>query len=57
MKRLRIVLLQDLAVLQPQFPFLPFFFYPSFYSEEWETFARTAQASITDITEPPSLLL
>ena len=57
MKRLRIVLLQDLAVLQPQFPSLPFFSYPPFYGEEWETFARTAQASITDTAEPPSLLL
>lgn len=57
MRRLRIVLLQDLAVLQPQFPSLPFFSYAPFHGNEWEGFARTVQASITDTAEPPSPLL
>jgi len=57
MKRLRIVLLQNLAVLQPQYPFLPFFSYPPFYSKEWEEFVRTVRANITDTAKPPSLLL
>ncbi len=57
MRRLRIVLLQDLAVLQPRFPSLPFFSYAPFYGHEWEGFARTVQASIEETTEPPSLLL
>jgi hypothetical protein len=57
MRRLRIVLLQDLAVLQPRFPSLPFFIYAPFHGQEWEDFARTVQASVADTTEPPSLLL
>ena len=57
MRRLRIVLLQDLAVLQPRFPSLPFFIYAPFHGQEWEGFARTVQASVADIAEPPSLLL
>ena len=57
MKRLRIVLLQNLAVLQPQYLFLPFFSYPPFYGKKWEEFARTVRANITDTAEPPSLLL
>jgi hypothetical protein len=36
MRRLRIVLLQDLAVLQPRFPSLPFFSYPPFHGPEWD---------------------
>ncbi|KAK3906347.1 hypothetical protein C8A05DRAFT_29789 [Staphylotrichum tortipilum] len=57
MRRLRIVLLQDLAVLQPRFPTLPFFGHAPFCGHEWEGFARTVQASVEDTTEPPSLLL
>jgi len=57
MRRLRIVLLQDLAVLQPQFPSLPFFSYAPFHGNEWEAFARAVQAGTTDTVEPPSLLL
>jgi hypothetical protein len=57
LRHLRIVLLQDLAVLQPRFPSLPFFSYAPFKGHEWEEFARAAQVSATDATEPPSLLL
>ena len=57
MRRLRIVLLQDLAVLQPRFPSLPFFNHAPFHGREWDAFARTVQASVEDTTEPPSLLL
>jgi hypothetical protein len=57
MRRLHIVLLQDLAVLPPWLPLLPFFFYAPLYSSEWEDFALTVQAGITDTVEPPSLLL
>ena len=57
MRRLRIVLLQDLAVLQPRFPSLPFFNHAPFHGREWEDFAHTTQASVEDTTEPPSLLL
>lgn len=57
MRRLRIVLLQDLAVLQPRFPSLPFFIHAPFYGREWEDFARAVQASVADTAEPPGLLL
>ena len=57
MRRLRIVLLQDLAVLQPRFPSLPFFNHAPFHGREWEGFASTVQARVEDTTEPPSLLL
>jgi hypothetical protein len=33
-KRLRTILLQDLAILQPRFPSLPFFSYAPFYGSE-----------------------
>ncbi|RKK17798.1 hypothetical protein BFJ65_g8123 [Fusarium oxysporum f. sp. cepae] len=39
MRRLRIVLLQDLAVLQPRYPSLPFFAYAPFNGPEWDEFA------------------
>ena len=57
LRRLRVVLLQDLAVLQPRFPSLPFFAYAPFYADEWEAFAQTVQANVADTLEPPSLLL
>jgi hypothetical protein len=57
MRRLCIVLLQDLAVLQLRFPSLPFFIYAPFHGQEWEDFAHTVQAGVADATEPPSLLL
>jgi hypothetical protein len=34
MRRLRVVLLQDLAVLQPRYPSLPFFAHAPFYGPE-----------------------
>jgi Transcriptional activator of glycolytic enzymes len=57
MRRLRIVLLQDLAVLQPRFPSLPFFNYAPFYGPEWNDFARTTQATSIDTANPPSILV
>jgi hypothetical protein len=57
MRRLRIVLLQDLAVLQPRFPSLPFFSYPPFYGPEWDEFAYTVQAGVAEAIVPQSLLV
>jgi hypothetical protein len=57
MRRLRIVLLQDLAVLQPRFPSLPFFSYPPFCGPEWDEFASTAQAGVAEAVVPQSLLV
>ena len=34
MRRLRTVLLQDLAIIQPRYPSLPFFAYPPFYGPD-----------------------
>ena len=56
LRRLRVVLLQDLAVLQPRFPSLPFFAHAPFCGEEWEAFAYTVQASVANTMEPQSLL-
>jgi hypothetical protein len=39
LKHLRVVLLQDLAVLQPRFPTLPLFTQPLFWQPEWQPFA------------------
>lgn len=44
MQRLCIVLLQDLAVLQPRYPSLPFYTHTSFIGPEWEAFAMLVQA-------------
>ncbi|PMD14622.1 hypothetical protein NA56DRAFT_734929 [Hyaloscypha hepaticicola] len=57
MRRLRLVLLQDLAVLQPRYPALPFFAYAPFCGPEWDGFAATVQADAIAGTEPQSLLL
>ncbi len=57
MRRLRLVLLQDLAVLQPRYPALPFFTYAPFYGPEWDEFAATIQADAVASAEPQSLLL
>jgi hypothetical protein len=56
MQRLRLVLLQDLAVLQPRFPSLPFFAHPPFYGPDWDQFALAVQSD-TAAAEPQSLLL
>lgn len=56
MRRLRTVLLQDLAVLQPRFPSLPFFAYPPFSGPDWDEFVLTVRSDVA-ASEPPSLLL
>jgi hypothetical protein len=56
LRRLRIILLQDLAILQPRYPSLPFFNYAPFYGPDWDEFALVAR-SHTAAGEPPSLLL
>ena len=56
MRRLRIVLLQDLAVLQPRYPSLPFYAYAPFIGSEWEAFAMLVQADGA-ASAPQSLLL
>jgi hypothetical protein len=57
MRRLRIVLLQDLAVLQPRYPGLPFFAHAPFYGPDWDEYALLVQADATGASEPQSLLL
>ncbi|RKK08421.1 hypothetical protein BFJ66_g16708 [Fusarium oxysporum f. sp. cepae] len=57
MRRLRIVLLQDLAVLQPRHPSLPFFAYASFNGPEWDEFAVAVRSDAIGATEPLSLLV
>lgn len=56
MRRLRTVLLQDLAVLQPRYPSLPFYSYAPFIGLEWEAFALLVQADGA-VSAPQSLLL
>jgi hypothetical protein len=56
LRRLRTVLLQDLAVLQPRYPSLPFFAHRPFYGPDWDEYALTVRSSIAT-GEPPSLLL
>ncbi|KAJ6437110.1 High-osmolarity-induced transcription protein 1 [Purpureocillium lavendulum] len=57
MRRLRIVLLQDLAVLQPRYPSLPFFAYAPFNGPEWDVFAVAVRSTAVGATEPVSLLV
>lgn len=57
MRRLRTVLLQDLAVLQPRYPSLPFFAYAPFYGPAWDEFALAVRSDVGAGAEPPSLLL
>ncbi|RKK30564.1 hypothetical protein BFJ67_g15682, partial [Fusarium oxysporum f. sp. cepae] len=57
MRRLRIVLLQDLAVLQPRYPSLPFFAYAPFNGSEWDEFAVAVRSDAVGATEPLSLLV
>ena len=56
-RRLCLVLLQDLAVLQPRYPALPFFAYAPFCGPEWDEFAAAVQADAVAGAEPQSLLL
>ena len=57
MRRLRTVLLQDLAVLQPHYPSLPFFAHAPFYGPAWDEFALAIRSDAGVGAEPPSLLL
>jgi hypothetical protein len=57
MRRLRVVLLQDLAVLQPRYPSLPFFAHAPFYGLEWDEFALAIQSDAAGAAEPQSLLV
>ncbi|KAJ0127079.1 Uncharacterized protein HZ326_29818 [Fusarium oxysporum f. sp. albedinis] len=57
MRRLRIVLLQDLAVLQPRYPSLPFFAYAPFNGPKWDEFAVAVRSDAVGATEPLSLLV
>ncbi len=57
MRHLRVVLLQDLAVLQPRYSTLPFFAHAPFYGPEWDEFALLVQADAVGASEPQSLLL
>jgi hypothetical protein len=56
MRRLRIVLLQDLAVLQPRYPSLPFYAHAPFTGPDWDAFALLVQADGA-ASAPQSLLL
>ena len=57
MRRLRVVLLQDLAVLQPRYPSLPFFAHAPFYGPEWDEFALAVRSDAAGAAEPQSLLI
>ncbi|KAM4057400.1 centromere DNA-binding protein complex CBF3 subunit [Hirsutella rhossiliensis] len=54
MRRLRIVLLQDLAVLQLRYPSLPFFAYAPFSGPEWDEFAVAVRSTAVGAMEPNS---
>jgi hypothetical protein len=56
MRRLRTVLLQDLAVLQPRYPSLPFYAHLPFCGPDWDAFALLVQADAV-ASAPQSLLL
>lgn len=56
LRRLRVVLLQDLAMLQPQYPSLSFYSYAPFYGPEWDAFALVVRTDLA-AAEPPNLLL
>ncbi len=56
LRHLRVVLLQDLAVLQPLYPRLALFTQPVFQDPEWAAFASSVQLS-QKAEEPQSLLL
>src|SRR5436305_1026944 len=57
LRYLRVVLLQDLAVLQLRFPGLPHFTNPLFSRPEWKTFASVVQATNGDEDVPRNVLL
>ena len=49
--------MQDLAVLQPRCPSLPFFAHAPFYGPAWDEFAIAVRSNVGVGAEPPSLLL
>jgi hypothetical protein len=57
MRHLRVVLLQDLATLQPRFPQLAFFQHEPFYGPDWDTYAISVQTAVRETPDSPSLLL
>jgi len=57
LRHLRVVLLQDMAVLQPRYPGLPFFAHAPFSTPEWRDYALLVQADATGASEPLSLLV
>ena len=57
LKRLRVIVLQDLAILQPDYPGLPFFSLPLFQRQEWVDFAAVVRAQHWGNEVPRSVLL
>jgi Centromere DNA-binding protein complex CBF3 subunit, domain 2 len=57
LKRLRVIVLQDLAILQPDYPGLPFFSLPLFQRQEWVDFAAVVRAAHRGNEVPRSVLL
>ena len=57
LKRLRVIILQDLAILQPDYPGLPFFSLPLFQRQEWVDFAAVVRAAHWGNEVPRSVLL
>jgi hypothetical protein len=57
LKRLRVIVPQDLAILQPDYPGLPFFSLPLFQRKEWVDFAAVVRAAHRGNEVPRSVLL
>jgi centromere DNA-binding complex CBF3 subunit-like protein len=57
LERLRVIVLQDLAILQPDYPGLPFFSLPLFQRQEWVDFAAVVRAAHWGNEVPRSVLL
>src|SRR5436190_6874646 len=57
LRHLRVVLLQDLAVLQPDFPDLPFFRHEVFGIPSWVSYSEVVRAAVLNPKYSRSLLL
>jgi hypothetical protein len=57
LRHLRVVLLQDLAVLQPDYPDLPFFQHEVFSMPSWIPYSEVVRAAVLDPEYSRSLLL
>src|SRR5436190_17272514 len=57
LRHLRVVLLQDLAVLQPDFPDLPFFWHEVFRIPSWVSYSEVVRAAVLNPEYSRSLLL